>query len=380
MKTMRLLVYGDIGGSGGYVQYCKGVFGNGCSPNDLEIYFVCSEEFYKQLKPLDRNIKIITHSWLSSRSWLKRYIWHIWIYPRIVKKICPDIEFYPSGHLRVYLRSAITVSTSHNLALFDSEQLAVYKNTSAYNFLLNYRRQQAGSFLHSTGVIFLSDYSRRLVMGQLPSIGLNTVIPHGIGADLKEMRPRYYKLNKTINILYVSSILFYKNHIQVVRAIKRVREVTGLNIILRFIGDSEHLALKQLKDVIYLEKAQDYIEMAGQIAHDSVLYEYAKADIFVFASSCESCPVILLEAMAAGLPIACSDSCGLPDLLKDAGVYFNPKEPPSIAEALMELLTSEEKRRGYGQKAYKYSRAHTWESSAKKTFDFIRRVYKSKNS
>ena len=92
---MKLLVYGDIGGSGGYVRYCKGLFASKVIPNDIKIWFVCSLPLYEKLKPLDPEVTVITHPWILSEHRIYRYLWHLWVYPRLVKRIKPDIEFYP---------------------------------------------------------------------------------------------------------------------------------------------------------------------------------------------------------------------------------------------------------------------------------------------
>ena len=50
----------------------------------------------------------------------------------------------------------------------------------------------------------------------------------------------------------------------------------------------------------------------------------------IFASSCESSSCVLIENMASGLPIACSNRGPMPEVLKDGGVYFDPEKPIDI--------------------------------------------------
>ncbi|MDD5595590.1 MAG: glycosyltransferase [Candidatus Omnitrophica bacterium] len=375
---MRLLVYGDIGGSGGYTQYCRGVFGSGVIPGDFEVYFVCSEDFYHKVKPLDGNIKVITHTWLSSKSFLKRYLWHLYIYPKIVRQIKPDIEFYPGGKLRVYLRKAITVALSANLLLFDEGELNRYKGTVAYKNLLGYRSSYVEYLKNSSAVIFMSDYSRKLIMNQLRKTVLSAVIPSGFNPDSDILGPRSYELSKIVNMLYVSTIMFYKHQSEVVRALKIVRDKSGLDVRLALIGQAARLELNLLKELIRSEGLEGYVDIRKEVKHEDLLQEYKRADLFIFASSCEAGSVTLVESMGAGLPIACSDRSGLSEQLKDAGTYFDPEKPSSIADALLSLISSKEKRQICGQKANKYSQEYTWKRGAEKTFDFIRSVYENR--
>ena len=78
----------------------------------------------------------------------------------------------------------------------------------------------------------------------------------------------------------------------------------------------------------------------GAVAHAEIQYIYQKADIAVFASSCETFGQILIEYMAAGLPVACSNKSAMPELLGDAGVYFEPEQPEDIARVLHEMVIS----------------------------------------
>jgi glycosyltransferase involved in cell wall biosynthesis len=79
--------------------------------------------------------------------------------------------------------------------------------------------------------------------------------------------------------------------------------------------------------------------------------------------------------MGAKMPIACSDKTGLSEILKDAGIYFNPEDTLSIINALMTLLDDKNLRKILGEKAYKYASEYTWEKCAVNTFNYIKEVY-----
>jgi glycosyltransferase involved in cell wall biosynthesis len=101
---------------------------------------------------------------------------------------------------------------------------------------------------------------------------------------------------------------------------------------------------------------------------------YERADGFVFASSCENLPNTLLEAMAAGLPIACSDRGPMREVLCDGGLYFDPDKEEEILGALRLLLESEGLREEFGAVAQSRARAFTWERCADLTFRLLASV------
>lgn len=77
---------------------------------------------------------------------------------------------------------------------------------------------------------------------------------------------------------------------------------------------------------------------------------YQIADIFVFPSLREGLPVSVMEAMATGLPVACSSVRGNTDLIKDnnGGVLFNPRDQKEIEKKLVKMVSSSEVRNKMG--------------------------------
>ena len=373
---MRLLIYGDIGGSGGYVRYCKGILASNAIPKDMEVWFVSSKPFFRKLAPLDPQINVITHPWIDSKKRLYRYLWHLWVYPRIVRNINPNIEFYPSGKLRVYLRKALTIATCHNLLLFDSNELKRITDKKEQQYFENYRKSQTASFKRSDAVIFLSGHSENVVCNEVPGITQKTIISHGLDSVFLLRDKRTYEFGKTINLLYVSPVYHYKHQIEVVKAIGILRKSAGLNVCLKLIGGGDSSAALQLNQFVQSENAQEYVNIMGSIDYQVLLKEYISTDIFIFASSCETFGITILEAMGSRLPIACSDRTGLSEILKDAGVYFDPFDPKSIAAAVEKLIKDIELRKTLGEKAYLYSLDYTWERCALETFGYIKTLKK----
>jgi len=82
-------------------------------------------------------------------------------------------------------------------------------------------------------------------------------------------------------------------------------------------------------------------------------------------------PNSLVEAMAVGLPIACSDRGPMPEILKDGGIYFDPESVQSITDTLFRLVEQPDLRSELCQKAYEYSRHYNWKRCGDETWDFL---------
>lgn len=369
---MKVIIYGDIGGSGGYVRYCKGLLSSDAIPDDVEVWFISSLPFFEQLAPLDPKVHVIQHPWIISKNRIFRYLWYLWVYPKIVRNIRPDIEFYPLGQLRVYLRKALTISTCHNLLLFDQKELNRIENKEELQYFQSYRKNQIRSFKKSNAIIFLSKHSQEVVCNEIHGIKQSCVIAHGLDPLFRIPSKRSYEFGKRIKLLYVSPFYLYKNQIEVLRAVKLLRDFTGRDIYINLIGGGNSSASSQFKKFATNENYYKFVFVCDYMNYHDLLKEYLSADIFVFASSTETFGITLLEAMGARLPIVCSNSTGLSEILKDAGVYFNPKDPNSIFSSLNELIDNVKLREILGERAYNYSMEYTWERCATETFHYIK--------
>ena len=376
---MKILVYGDVGGSGGYYNYCKGLFGSNSVPKDMNVSFVCNNKFKKKLGRLDENVQIVTSNWIDSSSIVKRYIWHLWVYPNLVRKLKPDLEFYPSGQLRLFFRKALTLATCHNLLLFDDVELKRIKNKKEKRYFNNSKIKQTNSFKKSNALIFLSEHSKEVVLPKIEENKFNKIIAHGLNKEFITTNQRDYAFGKQVNILYVSPVFHYKNHLSVVKAFQELKLESEFNIHLNFVGGGKSSAADELTEYLKVNNLNDSITLKQYLNSSELVNEFETNDIFLFASSCETFGITLLEAMGAKLPIACSNRTGLPAILKDAGVYFDPFNVLSIKNALYELISNQSKREELGSKGYLYAQEYTWKKCSEETFEFIKTIINNKN-
>ena len=82
-------------------------------------------------------------------------------------------------------------------------------------------------------------------------------------------------------------------------------------------------------------------------------------------------PNILIEGMASGLPVACSDSGPMPEVLGDGGIYFDPEDPVTIARALETLIQSPTLRADVAKKSHTRALDLSWAKCSDNTLKFL---------
>jgi glycosyltransferase involved in cell wall biosynthesis len=155
-----------------------------------------------------------------------------------------------------------------------------------------------------------------------------------------------------------------------------------MNIELNLVGGGGARARRILaKQIRHSDPDGQFVKVEEFLPHTAIAERLSQCDIFVFASGCETFGISLLEAMTVGLPIACSNRSSLPETLQNAGVYFDPEDDASVAQAVDTLIQNAELREQLSLQAKELGRHYSWEKCATQTWAFLHTIYeKSKQS
>jgi len=102
------------------------------------------------------------------------------------------------------------------------------------------------------------------------------------------------------------------------------------------------------------------------VAAEGMQELYAEHDVLLFPSLMEGLPSVLLEAMAGGMPVITTETCGMPDVVEHEhnGILIAPASAKAIEDAVLRLAESRELRKRLGCAARATMRRYTWERSA----------------
>jgi len=306
-----------------------------------------------------------------------RVFWQRFRLRKLAEQTGCTVLFVPGGSDASGFKPMVTMS--QNLLPFEWRELRRYRwNLYTLKFLL-LRWTQCRSFRTANGVIFLTEYARAAVLkvtGKLQ--GKSVIVPHGINPRFTAP-PRPQRASMDFNeshpcrVLYVSIVDVYKHQWHVAEAVAKLRSA-GVPVVLELVGPPAG-GMGRLKETLNrVDPKGTFITYRGAVPYEKLDAIYAAADIGAFASSCENMPNILLEGMAAGLPMACSHMGPMLEVLGDAGVYFDPEDANSIAGALCKLIASPDLRAQMAQAAFNRAQAYSWKRCADETFEFLARI------
>lgn len=234
------------------------------------------------------------------------------------------------------------------------------------------------AFRRAVGVIFLTRYAAKVIQQSCGALSSIAYIPHGVDAAFRQSQavniwPEAGEC--PIRCIYVSNAEMYKHQWVVVEAISLLRK-RGHNLSLSLVGGGKGPAQQLLQEAIAVSDQKGvFVEQLEFLPHKVLPALLAESDLFVFASSCENMPVTLVEAMAVGLPIACSNRGPMPEVLADGGVYFDPEDADSIANAVEQIIQSPDMRLAIAQRAKALSQQYSWKRCADETLAFVVETY-----
>ena len=221
------------------------------------------------------------------------------------------------------------------------------------------------------------------------AFGFFGVIPVAIGETVRESISSYYNIplhqipciyngvsqpcicekDQHVETVFISvgTLYYVKNHELLLRAFKRVIELSKEPIRLNIVGDGElrEVLLKQIEDL----ELNSYVNLIGWT--NNVYSELQKADVYVCSSIVEGVSLSIIEAMSCGLPIIATNVGGNKDLVKMNvnGILFENNNEMELVEAMMKMVNDMEFQRDCGIASRELSKQLTIDKCVKQYED-----------
>jgi len=373
---MKIVINALSARRGGGQTYLVNLLQNLNDFNGDKIFVLSPESLQIPSNPKIERIRV---KWQTENQ-LLRTIWERFFLPGLLKKKHTDILFCPGGLINTPVsKDYKTVTMFRNMIPFDRVQRAKYPYglMRIRNWILEHIMLK--SMLKADLVIFISDFAKQLINNRTRfKIKRAVTIPHGtnnifkISEEKKPNRPKW--LPKEEYLLYVSIFDVYKNQLEVVKAyhLLKKRRKTIEKLVLA--GHNKSAYGKKVLHEIYRLGLQNDIISPGEVNYTELPGAYYYAKLNIYASECENCPNILLEALGAGRPLLVSDKQPMPEFGGDAAVYFDASSPADLADKISVIMDDDNKIKQMSLKAIERSHHYDWCKTAGKTWEEIENV------
>jgi glycosyltransferase involved in cell wall biosynthesis len=189
------------------------------------------------------------------------------------------------------------------------------------------------------------------------------------------VRPPEQPLEREVNsavplVLCVAQKRPYKNLASLIRAVAELRDV-GVELVLPGAPTEHEAELRALADRL---DVADRIRFPAWVSDEELEGLYATATCFVLPSLIEGFGLPVLEAMARGLPVACSDRPALPEVAGDAALLFDPADQDAVTAAVRRLVGDEKLRDDLAERGRRRARLFSWRRTAEQTLASYRKA------
>ena len=332
-----------------------------------------------QLGPLNDGIELVTLPGSEINAGV-RLLWQQFRLPGLLRQAGSDVLFCP-GNVSPFRSSIPVVVALQNAAPFCASVTLRSTGLSKWLWFKALGWMMRWSARRADRVVFISQYFRDFFVRcyGFPSDHAD-VIPHGYdsfaGTTVDPLLLERMGIRRPF-ILSVSHLYRYKNLPALIEGYALARQALQardlrLVIVGKAVDPGFYKEMRRQVDALGL---QDWIVFPGPVPHPVVATLIRECEFFVFQSTCENFSIALLEALAAGVPVASSNAGVMPEIGGDAPLYFDPFHPQGIAEVLARVAGDPELRREMGRKALQQAtRFPTWEQVATMTLQSLQRA------
>lgn len=302
--------------------------------------------------------------------------------PALIAEIKPDFCHFPHFNTPIFYRGKYVV-TIHDLIKHFSKGS---KTTTKTPFLywpkfIAYKTVFRRGVRNATKIIVPSFSVKNELEGVYPKTkGKIEVVYEGVDEKFKKKTRQEsnllakYQIKRPF-VIYTGSVYPHKNIESLLQAIKLINGTNNSQKanqkIMLVISCARSVFWERLSGQIEKQKLGGLVKMAGFIKDEELAFLYGQASCFVFPTLSEGFGLPGLEAMAAGLPVVCSNIPVLKEVYNGAALYFNPKDPKEIAQKILSIINDDFLAASLRKKGFAQIKKYSWQKTAEETL----RVY-----
>lgn len=300
--------------------------------------------------------------------------------PKLIRNLNPDLVHFPHFNVPVFYKGKFVV-TIHDLI----HQHFATRDSSTLNPILHtvkkigYKKVFSFAVKNSAKIIVPSKFVKNQLITEW-RIKEDKIAVTYEGVDKKiikiiEETEKKFFLNVTEKFKIKKPFLFYlgnaqphKNIYKLIEAFVFLKEkYPKLSLVL---SGPEHFFWEKIKKKSHiggLSAGKAGVIFTGFISDKEMVALYQNAEAFIMPSLEEGFGLPVLEAMMCNCPVISSNEGSLPEIAKDAALYFDPRDENDMAEKITQILENKKLRKNLIEKGAKRYKEFSWEEMAMET-------------
>jgi glycosyltransferase involved in cell wall biosynthesis len=306
----------------------------------------------------------------------RRSLNDLWAMSREVFRHKIDVFFFPAvySYFPVFNRTKIIV-TLHDV-IADHHPNLIFPDSKSKFF---WKLKQQAAIRQAKLILTVSEYSKRQIREYFRvSESRLRVINEGARPVFKVLS-RNKQMNEVLEqynlkpddkfLLYVGGISPHKNLNTLIEAFSQLMENPDRqDIKLILVGDYKDdpffSAYPSLKKQITQMDLEDNVTFTGFVSDEDLAFLYNAATLLVFPSLEEGFGLPAIEAMSCGTPVAASNCSSLPEVIGNAGKFFDPCDSKNMAQVIEQILDNALERYAMKEKSIDRAEQYTWKKAA----------------
>jgi len=363
MRSLRIGVnalYFIPGGVGGTEIYLRNLLRALAEIDGANEYFIfTNRETGTDLVPVQPNFHVAEQA-VHAVSRPARIVWEQTLLPLAVTARQIDVLLNP-GFTAPILCGCPQVTVFHDLQHKRHPEHFRWLDLPFWRFLLFWSAQVSQTLI-AVSEATRADLER---FYRLPPEKIR-VVPEGVEPEFFELackrRPEHF-------LLSVSTLHPHKNIERLLRMFAEFRKTRPeFRLVVAGLRGFDAANLERLRDRLGLRET---VEFTGWIPRDKLYELYAQAFAFLYPSTFEGFGLPVLEALAAGVPAACSSIEPLASMAGNAALQFDPMDDAALLEAMMRIVSDERLRTQLSDAGPRRAAMFSWTTTARLTLSVL---------
>lgn len=275
-----------------------------------------------------------------------------------------------SSYVPLVLDSDVTLVTIHDLKEFEIPEYLAGKSRLKRTYI---KWLVARSIRVADHVLTISEHTKSDIVARFDIDESDiTVVPLGPGSGRRSVGGEPPVSGPYI--LFVGAVRRHKNIRTLIEGFQAYRRRFQDDLSLVIAGTPEPTYRAEL-DTVVADRYREDVHFLGHVDEGTVARLYDGASAFVFPSLYEGFGLPPLEAMAYDTPVIASDRASIPEVVDDAGVYFDPDSPLALADTLTEVLSDANLRERLVGRGRERVSEFSWERTAHETLAVYERLW-----